>query len=183
MKIGNVEIKRTYRPARIVCDVISLALVVVIVILAINQIVTTYRFLWGKGIVLSLLFPLAGVGMCVVYTVLVLKGAKFKRYNITKQNAQSVYDWWAFALALVKLPLLMALIEGEFIYSEWAAEGHAGFSLIIVLYLLLAVIIIRLMLHRIKTLTAVKKAESGDSAVKVKVKIADDDDKRGGRNQ
>lgn len=176
MKIGNCEIKRTYRPARIICDVVSFAALMVVIAIAVN-LFAEIRFFLGDLVRASiLLFPAVGVGLCAAYVILTFRSLGFKRYKITKQNAQDVYDWWAFSLALVKIPLLLALLEGEFMFRSWAYTGERSFSIWIVLYVLLAFIIIRLAAHRIKALTAVKKVENDNSAVKVKVRVDDDND-------
>lgn len=174
-KIGGVEIRRTYRPARIICDVVSLAVLVVIVMIAYNLITAPERFEDGVWI-MPLLFPAAGIGLCAAYVVLTFKSLKFKRYKITGENAQSVYDWWAFLLSLAKVPLLLALFEGEYQIRDLVMTGEMRFGIAFLLYLLLTVIIIRLMTHRIKALTAVKKARKDESTVKVKARIADDND-------
>ena len=172
-KIGNIEIKRTYRPTRIVCDVVSLAMLVVIIINTLD-LMKFAKIAAGIGI-LPLLFPLAGFGMCAAYIRLTFRSLKFGKYKITKQNAQSVYDWWAFSLSLIKVPLLFALFDGEYMYLGWAESGQMSFSFLILAYLLIAIIIIRLMSHRFKALTAVKKTENDKGAVKVKAKVVDDE--------
>ena len=171
-KINNIEIKRTYRPTRIVCDVVSLAMLVVIIINTLD-LMKFSKIAAGIGI-LPLLFPLAGFGMCAVYILLTFRSLKFGKYKITKQNAQSVYDWWAFSLSLIKVPLLFALFDGEYMYLGWAESGKMSFSFLIFAYLLIALIIIRLMSHRFKALTAVKKSSNNEDTVKVKAKLADD---------
>lgn len=171
-KIGGIEIKRTYRPTRIVCDVVSLAMLVVIIINTLD-LMRFSRFAAGIGI-LPLLFPLAGFGMCAAYIILTFRSLKFGKYKITKQNAQSVYDWWTFSLSLVKVPLLFALFDGEYMYLGWAEHGRTKFSFLIFVYLVLALIIIRLTRHRLKSLTAVKKSAKDNSAVKVRAKVIDD---------
>ncbi len=173
MKIGDIEIKRTYRPTRIVCDAASLAALVVIVKNGLDLLITR-KFLGFAG-VLPLLFPAVGIGLCVAYVLLTFRSRKFKRYKITKLNAQSVYERWAFSLALAKVPLLIALFEGEYMFLYWAATGQSKFSVMIPVYVLLSVIIIRLMMHRIKSLTAFKKVQKDDKVVKVRAKIDDDD--------
>lgn len=174
MKIGNVEIRRTYRPARIVCDVVTLAALVVVTKNAADLLMQTKNFLGFVG-ALPLLFPAAGIGMCAAYIILTFKSLKFKRYKITKQNAQNVYDWWAFSLSLVKVPLLLAMFEGEYQFLYWAVTGKSRFGIALLLYILLAVIIIRLMIHRIRSLTVVKKVQKDESTVKVKARTADED--------
>ena len=180
-KIGGVEIKRTYRPTRIVCDIVSLALLVVIIVNTLD-LMRFSKIAAGIGI-LPLLFPLAGFGMCAAYILLTFRSFKFNKYKITKQNAQSVYDWWAFSLSLVKVPLLLALFDGEYMYLGWAESGKTRFSVFIFLYLILALIIIRLMKYRFKALTAVKKTAKDNSAVKVKARLADDDKDKQEKNK
>lgn len=176
MKIGDIEIKRTYRPTRIVCDVVSLAALVVIVKNACDLLVTR-KFLGFVG-VLPLLFPAIGIGLCAAYALLTFRSRKFRRYKITKINAQSVYERWAFSLALAKVPLLIALFEGEYMFLYWAATGRSKFSVMILVYVLLSVIIIRLMMHRIRSLTALRKVQKDDDkVVKVRAKVDDDDDR------
>lgn len=172
--LGGVEVKRTYRPARIICDVISLAGVIVIVKIA-NGLFVTGKFLGWVGTGFPLLFILAAVGICVAYVLCCFTGGKFEKYTITKKNAQSVYDWWTFLLSLVKIPLLLALLNGEFMFRNWAAVGKAGSVIPLVLDALIAAVILRLMKHRITSLTKVKKENSDDSAVKVKAKLADEE--------
>lgn len=172
-KIGNIEIKRTYRPTRIVCDVVTLALLIVLIKITVD-LMKYSSFVEGVGI-LPLLFPFAGFAMCGAYVFLTFKSLKLKRYKITPQNAQPVYDWWAFSLSLVKVPLLFAMSEGEYMYYVWASDiRNSSFSIWILVYLLLAVIILRLMSHRFKALTAVKKTAKNEDAVKVRAKLADD---------
>ena len=173
-KIGGVEIKRTYRPTRIVCDVVTLTLLIVLIKITID-LMKYSSFVEGVGI-LPLLFPIVGFGMCAAYVLLTFRSLKFGKYKITKQNAQRVYDWWAFSLSLVKVPLLFAMSEGEYMYYVWVSDiRNSSFSIWILLYLLLAVIIMRLSAHRIKALTAVKKSAKDNNAVKVRARLADDD--------
>ena len=172
-KIGGVEIKRTYRPTRIVCDIVSVPLLAMLVKITADLMVYS-NIVVGVG-KLPLLFPLAGFGMCAAYVFLTFKSLKFGKYKITKQNAQSVYDWWAFSLSLVKLPLLFALFEGEYMYLVWVTDiRSSSFNIRILLYPLIAVIILRLSAHRIKALTAVRKSSKNEDTVKVKARLADD---------
>ena len=180
-KINDIEIKRTYRPTRIVCDIVSLAMLVVIVVNTLD-LMRFSTFAAGIGI-LPWLFPLAGFGMCAAYVFLTFKSLKFGKYKITKQNAQSVYEWWAFSLSLVKVPLLFALFEGEYMYLSWAEHGKTSFSFLIFAYLLLALIIIRLMSHRFKALTAEKKTAKDNSTVKVKARLAEDNNDKQEKNK
>ena len=175
-KIGGVEIKHTYRPTRIVCDAVTVALLAVLIKITLD-LMKYSNIVEGVG-KLPWLFPLAGFGMCAAYVFLTFKSLNFKRYKITPENAQPVYDWWAFSLSLVKVPLLFAMSEAEYMYLVWVSDiRNSSFSVWILVYLLLALIILRLSAHRIKSLTAVKKVEKDENAVRVKAKIADDNNR------
>lgn len=175
IKIGGIEVKRRFTPARIVCDVVSLAAALVIVVIGVQHIMIVSSYASPLGLAVLLVFPVCAVGICAAYLKLTLKSREFKRYKITKQNAQSVYDWWAFSLSLAKIPLLLALFNAEFIFRDLTNFKPADlFNIPIILEVLLAVIIMRLARHRLARLTEVKKAEKGEEAVKVKVRIADE---------
>lgn len=182
MTIGKITIKHTYRPAQIICDVLTLAGLVIIVKNAVDTLAQTRLFL-GYVSLVSLVFPAAAIGMCAAYLILTCKSLKFGKYKITKQNAQNVYNWWAFSLALIKLPVFMALFEGEYMFHVLAMTGKMPFSMLMLLYLLLTVIIIRLTAHRITDLTVVRHEKNDDSAaIKIKAKVVDrkkDDEDQG----
>lgn len=173
MTIGNIPIKHTYRPAQIICDVLTLAGLVIIAKNAFDTLADTKGFL-GYVSLVSLLFPAAALGMIAAYLILTCKSLKFGKYKITKKNAQSVYNWWAFSLALIKLPLFMVVFELEYSFTVWAITGRTPISMMILLYALLAVILIRLTAHRLAALTEVKRAEADNSsAIRIKTKVAD----------
>lgn len=177
MKIGGVEVKRRFTPARIVCDAVSLAAALVIVVIGVQHIAMVSSYAAPLGLAVLLVFPVCAVGICAAYLKLTLKSREFKRYKITKQNAQSVYDWWAFSLSLAKVPLLLALFNTEFIFRDLTNFKPADlFNIPIILEILLTVIIMRLARHRLVRLTEVKKVAENDSEVKVKVRVADDDE-------
>lgn len=175
-QIGGVETERTYRPARIVCDVVSLVLFVVIAKLG-TGLTETSKFLETTGLIVPLMFPAAAIALCAAYIWLSFHGARFKRLKITEQNAQTVYDWYTFTMSLVKIPLMIALLNGEFIYRDWAAFGTLVIGAPIIIDVLLAALIIWFAAHRIKALCEMKQPEKTDSAVKVKVKVVDDETK------
>ena len=176
-QIGNVEIKRTYRPVRIVCDVITLVLLIIIGKIGFD-LTFTAKFLGWTGLLAPLAFPAVGIALCVIYIKLSFRSMKFGRLKITKQNAQKVYDWWTFTMSLVKIPLLLALFNGEFIYRDWAGTGESSINITIFIDVLFAAIIIWFAVRRMKAICEVKQPEKTDSAVKVKVKIADDDENK-----
>lgn len=177
-QIGGFEVTRTHRPARMICDVITLVMIIIIIKLGIDLAYYTAKFLGAMGLIVPLSFPAAGIALCAVYIKLSLSGLKFGRLKITKQNAQKIYDWWTFSMALIKIPLLMAMFEGIYIFREWAAVGKSTISVIpLILYVLTAAAITWFSVRRMRRLCEVKKPVKNDSAVKVKAKIADDENK------
>lgn len=197
MKIGKFPVKRTYKPARIISDVLSLIPAYVIVSSTLHFIalykktinpILEEKFLNGDLEVFfkygdslryrqysTLVFPALVLVVIAVYLILTLKSHAFAKYNITKQNAQAVYDWYAFAVSLCKLPILLALLDAMYIVHQRLMFNKVSvFSVQMILYVMLIVIIIRLSVHRIKALTkpAAKKAESGG----VKARIVEEDD-------
>lgn len=176
MTIGGVEVKRRFRPARIVCDVISLAAALVIVVTSFRHIGQVYQIVTPPGLILLFVFPVCAVGICAAYLTLTLKSRGFKRYRITKQNAQSVYDWWAFSLSLAKIPLLFAVFNAEFVFKDLTEVNPLNlFSVSNILNVLLVIIIMRFSRHRLIKLTEAEEVRNDDPEIKIKVKIADED--------
>lgn len=195
MKIGKFPVKHTYKPARIISDALSLVAAYVIVSSTIHFF-PTYKITvneilneaWLAGDMRlfykyeeslayrqysAWIFPALVIAVFAAYLILTLKSHAFAKYKITKQNAQAVYDWYAFAVSLCKLPILLALLDAMYIVHQRLMFNKVSvFSVQMILYVVLVVIIIRLSVHRIKAMTkpAPKKEESGG----VKAKIVDD---------
>ncbi|MDE6733313.1 MAG: hypothetical protein K2J77_10605 [Oscillospiraceae bacterium] len=195
MKIGKFPVKRTYKLARIISDALSLVVAYVIVSSTIHFF-PTYKITvneilneaWLAGDMrlfykyeeslayrqyTAWIFPALVIAVFAAYLILTLTSRKLAKYNITKQNAQAVYDWYAFAVSLCKLPILLALLDAMYIVHQRLMFNKVSvFSVQMILYVVLVVIIIRLSVHRIKAMTkpAAKKEESGG----VKAKIVDD---------
>ena len=195
MKIGKIPVKHTYKPARIISDALSLIIAFVIISstihffptykVTINEILNEawltgdMRLFYKYGESLAYrqhfawIFPALVVGVFAAYLILTLKSHAFAKYKITKQNAQAVYDWYAFAVSLCKLPILLALVDVMYIVHQRLMFNNVSvFSVQMILYVVLVVIIIRLSVHRIKAMTkpVPKKTESGG----VKAKVVDD---------
>ena len=180
MKIGKFKVKYSYKPARIICDVISLGMAAFSVISA-ASFSTKHPEILSETVRLDLislwLFPAICVIALAFYAILTLKSRRFDRYNITKDNAQSVFDWYAFAVSLCKLPVLLSAIEGEFIVEErLMGLNKSFFSVTFILCALVFVIIIRLSKHRITKLTETKKKQNGANFVKCAVEKNDNND-------
>lgn len=188
--IGKIPVKHTYKPARIISDVISLGEAFVIVYLTIGffprykeavntapniaELVSRYRYSLAYRQYYAWIFPALAAVVFAVYAILVLKSHRMEKYAITKQNAQSVYDWYAFAVSLCKIPILLGVFEIMYITQQRLMFKKVSlFSMQLLLYAIVVVIIIRLSVHRIKAMTkpAPRKEENGG----VKAKIVDDE--------
>jgi len=190
MKIGKYPVKHTYKVARIISDVLSLGLVVLIVsatfaflesykhfyslidinneaaLEALRQNNPDYE--WQQW--LSLIFPVLAVAVLAVYIVLVLKSHKLSRYDVNKRNAQKCYDAYAFGASLCKIPALLIVFDIMCIVQDkllMSAYGFSWFSWLTLLSVLMIAIIVRYTMHRLAHITAKPAAVSSD-AVKVK---------------
>lgn len=199
MKVGKYPVKHTYKIPRLIADVISLGLVVLIVsatvtffgdyeaqldILRIGQdnvetIVQNHdpSIAWRQWT--ALIFPALAVITLALYLILTLKSHSFKRFNITKRNAQQCYDEFAFCVSLCKLPVLIIIFDIMCIAQDkllpFPKYGFSWFSWSIILYGLIIAIIIRFTLHRLNSITAVTEAPRSDVIrVKAVTKAKDD---------
>ncbi len=195
MKIGKFLVKPRFKPARIISDAISLAAVALIFVLTVNffpqytaaVIAEGQRDLYGTLLkygetltyrqYLAWIFPALAVIVLAVYVILTLKSHEFRKYKVTKKNAQAVYDWYAFAVSLCKIPLLMVIFEVMYVYQRvMLFESVSAFSYQIVLYLVVLAIIIRFSVHKIRKITEVEEPDTDSDDCPVKVRIVDDDD-------
>ncbi|MDE6726431.1 MAG: hypothetical protein K2J80_00655 [Oscillospiraceae bacterium] len=195
MKIGKYPVKHSYKLARIISDVMSLAVAVVIlnttriffenykkasivtpeklVELAKEQgiwwLANRHKFAW--------VFPGLVAVIFAAYLILTLKSHKFAKYNVTKQSAQAVYDWYAFAVSLCKLPLLLGVFDMMYIFHQRMMFNKVSlFSVQMVLDILIIAIIIRLSVHRIRWMTKTEKPAKAAESGGVKAKIADENE-------
>ena len=194
MKIGKYPVKHSYKLARIISDVISLAIAYLILNatlnfftqykIAINKIgsenmtiVYEYGYSLAYRQYFAWIFPGLVLIVFAMYLILVLKSHKFAKYDITKQNAQAVYDWYAFAVSLCKLPLFLGIFDMMYIFHQRMMFNKVSlFSIQLILDVFIILIIVRLSVHRIRWLTRTEKpAKATESGVKAK--IADEDEK------
>lgn len=195
MKISKYPVKHSYKLARIISDVISFAIAFLIVNATLNffpayrramilmgnknveEIVNEYRYSLTYRQYFAWIFPALVLGIFAAYLILVLKNHKFAKYNITKQNAQSVYDWYAFAVSLCKLPLLLSVFDIMYIFQQRMMFNKVSlFSVQVILDAVIIAIIIRLSVHRIRGLTMETEPIKNESSGGVKAKLADEDD-------
>ena len=195
MKIGNYSVKHSYKPARIISDVLSLGITVLILFSTLNffplykarineigevnlAIVAEYRYSLTYRQYFAWIYPALAVIIFGVYLILILKNHRFAKYDITAANAQSVYDWYAFAVSLCKIPLLLAVLDMMYVFHQRMMFNEVRlFGFQHILYALLIVIVVRLSVHRIKGLTQKEKKSNKADDVDVKAKLADDDRK------
>ena len=193
MKIGKYPVKHSYKLARIISDVLSLAIAYLILNatlnffkqykLAINKIgnenlsiVYKYGYSLAYRQYFAWIFPGLILGVFAAYLILVLKSHKFAKYNVTKQNAQAVYDWYAFAVSLCKLPLFLGIFDMMYIFHQRMMFNKVSlFSIQIILDVFIILIIVRLSVHRIRWLTRTEKPTKAESGG-VKAKIVDDEE-------
>ncbi len=196
MKIGKYPVKPSFRVARVVSDVLSLGIAVLIFSVTVNFI-TQYRMMLQKigaeGVSeiedsyisafswsywLSLIFTALVVGVFVAYLILTLTSRKLNKFNITKRTAQDVYDWYAFCVSVCKIPVLMGIFDVMYIFHQrMLGDKISFFSLQVLLDIVIVAIIIRFTVHRIRKITETKDTvQSADDSV-VKVRVADNDDK------
>lgn len=194
MKIGKYPVKHSYKLARIISDILSLAIAYLILNTtlmffpqykkAINlignenlDIVREYGYSLAYRQYFAWIFPALVLVIFAAYLILVLKNHKFAKYNVTKQSAQPVYDWYAFAVSLCKIPLLMGVFDVMVIFHQRMMFNEVSlFSVQVVLDAIIIAIIIRLSVHRISALTKTEKPEKSAESGGVKAKIAEDDD-------
>lgn len=196
MKIGKYPVKHSYKLARIICDVLSLAIAYLILNATLNfftqyklaltkitnggnfEIVYEYGYSLAYRQYFAWIFPGLVFIVFGVYLLLVLKSHKFAKYDVTKQNAQAVYDWYAFAVSLCKLPLFLGIFDMMYIFHQRMMFNMVSlFSLQLILDVFIIIIIIRLSVHRIRWLTRSEKPDKKADSGGVKAKIADDTDK------
>ncbi len=175
MKIGKYKVKYTYKPARIICDIISLMITVVSIVLAAGF-VSEHPEIMDEAVrsdlILIWVFPAVCVIAVAAYAALTFKSRSFKKYSITKENAQSVFEWYVFAVSLCKLPIQFAAVEGELVTQErLLGLEKSFFSFTYIFCALIIIIIIRFSVHRITALTKTNNKKSGE--VFVKTYIAD----------
>lgn len=196
MKIGKYPVKHSYKLARIISDVLSLAIAYLILNatlnfftqykIAINKIgnenmtiVYEYGYSLAYRQYFAWIFPGLVLIVFAVYLILVLKSHKFARYNVTKQSAQAVYDWYAFAVSLCKLPLFLGIFDMMYIFHQRMMFNKVSlFSIQLILDVFIILIIVRLSVHRIRWLTRTEKPAKAAESSGIKSKIADDTDEQ-----
>lgn len=172
MKIGKYPVKHSYKIPRIIADVFSVGLAVFICSVEIMFMTVyddTLKTYIGGGALeklmqadsslgwkhwLTLIFPAAVLAVFAVYIVLVLKSHRLKGFNVTKRNAQKLYDMYALCASLCKIPALMFISEMMMItHNNMLMADEGWFTLQLVLDLLIIAILICLFRHLMQKMT------------------------------
>ena len=197
MKAGKYPVKRSYKIARLISDVFSLGIAVVIISVTlgffrqynvlldqmrigqdnVESIVQNFdsSIVWRQWI--ALIFPVLVLAIFVAYLILTLTSHKFSRWQVTKRTAQECYDTFAFCVSLCKIPALLAVFDVMYIvHNKLLFMDVSWFSLQVILDAVMIAIIIRFTMHRLDSITA--RPEIKDSGtVKVRAVVADNDNK------
>lgn len=197
MKIAKYPVKYKYKVARLVSDVFSLGLAVLIVSVTkyflesyenmlkrigadnVDLITEQYNsgFEWQRW--LALIFPALVLALFAAYIILTLKSHPFKKYNVTKLTAQECWNVYALCASLCKIPILMGIFDVMYIFHQnMLGQKESPFSLQLILDAIIIAIIIRLGMHRISSITAPKETEKDEEkpsdTAKVRIKPAKD---------
>lgn len=160
MKIGKYPVKHSYKIARLISDVFSIGLGVFILSVE-YMFMTVYEKTLSQYIGdsletlsqadpslgwkhwITLIFPAAVLGVFAAYLILSLKSHRFKRYNITKRNAQRVRDMYVMCVSLCKIPALMFINEMMMItHNKMLMSDESWFTVQLVLDLLIIAMLI-----------------------------------------
>ena len=190
MKIGKYPVKHTYSIARLVADVLSVGIAVLIVSATLSffkryddiyssmllmsdtaketLLANDPNYEWKQW--LALIFPVLMLAVFIVYIVLVLKSHKFSRYNVTKRNAQQCCDAYTFCVSLCKIPVLIIIADIMAIVHDKLLPqyGFGWFSWPVLLYALILAMVIRFTMHKLEKITAAKPAEGNADVIKVR---------------
>ncbi len=181
MKISGYTVRLRHKPARVICDVLSLG-VVIFTFMSTHIMIERYPELQNPAFRAAFIklwaFPMIALIPLALYLFMIFSNHRMKRYKITEDNAQDVYDWFAFVCSLSKLPVLVAVADAMITYqSRLIGQETPLFSIGYIFYALILAIIIRFSMHRIRKITEPPKSAEASSGIKVTAKIADNNDK------
>lgn len=187
MKIGNFAVKYTYKPARMISDFIAFGITLFEFVSAGNFTAAHPEIkqeMARTDLILLWSFPAVCVITLAVCFILTVKSRRFEKFNITKDNAQSVFEWYVFVVSLCRLPILFSAADAELIVQERILTGgdKSLFSFTYILCALVLVIIIRFSKHRITSLTKTNNTEKS-GAVFIRAEAVDDENKEDEREK
>ena len=163
MKIGTIKVKRNYQIAQMVLDAVAVIIFIVIVrcvlsfgtfITDMNNNILKYNpdivglVDWRGNIIWIVI---AAIVVAVSLLMIYLPRKAPKKYIVNEDNAQKYSDIMITAITCVRIPVLLAVFEGMCIHQSILTGITDGiFTLQIPLDILLALIIIRFSVHRLK---------------------------------
>lgn len=186
MKIGKYPVKHSYKIPRIISDVFSAGLAVFICSVE-YMFMTVYdetlvRYIGEENLQqlaaedgsiawkhwITLIFPALVLAVFAVYIILVLKSHRFSGLNVTKRNAQKVYDTYAMCVSLCKIPALMLISEMMMItHNKMLMSEESWFTVQLALDLIIIALLIAFFRRMLIRITAPVQ-NSEDNAVRVK---------------
>lgn len=190
MKIGKYPVKHTYKIPRLISDVFSVGLAIFICSVE-YMFLTVYedtlvRYIGEEQLQAlsqadssigwkhwtTLIFPALVLAVFAVYIFLVLKSHRFSSLNITKRNAQKVYDMYALCASLCKIPALMLISEMMMItQNKLLMSEESWFTIQLVLDLFIIVLLISFFRRMILRFTAPVESTADSGAIKVKAVV------------
>lgn len=197
MKVGKYPVKHSYKIARLISDVFSLGIAVVIISVTVgffkqyNVLLDQMRIgqdnvesivqnfdssiVWRQW--LALIFPALVLAIFAAYLILTLTSHKFSRWKVTKLTAQECYDTFAFCVSLCKIPALLAVFDIMYIvHNKLLFMEVSWFSLQVILDAIMIAIIVRFTINRLDSINA-KPEKTDGGTVKVRAVAADNDNK------
>lgn len=163
MKIGTIKVKRNYQIAQMVLDAVAVIIFIVIVqgvlsfgtyITEMNESILKYNpdieglVEWQWNIVWIVI---AAIVTVVSLLMIYLPRKMPKKYIVNSDNAQKYSDILITAITCVRIPALLAVFEGMCIHQSVMIGVTDGIiTLQIPLDILLALIIIRFSVHRLR---------------------------------
>ncbi len=164
MKVGNFKVKRNYQIAQMVIDAVSVIILIVIIrsvfsfgefIDEKNALVKDYNssvtglVVWQWNIIwIAIAAVVTAVSLVMIYKPRKLP----KKYIVNRENVQKYSDIVITAISCVRIPALLIVFEGMCIHQSVMTRVYNVFTLQIPLDILLAVIIIRFSIHRVRAI-------------------------------
>ena len=170
MKVGEYKVKRNYLIAQMVLDAVAVIIIIVICKCVIsfgdfiesqNKLIhnsnneVTGLVVWQWNIIWIVI---AALVVLVSLLMIYLPRKQPKKYIVNKTNVQKYSDIVITAVTCVRIPVLLAVFEGMCIHQSVMVRNYDGIiSLQIPLDILLAVIIIRFSIHRVRIIQPEKE--------------------------
>lgn len=165
MKIGTIKVKRNYQIAQMVLDAVALLIFVALVqcVMSFGDYITEQnnRILSVnsevQGLVVwqwNIIWIVIAAAVIIYSLFLIYYPRKMpKKYIVNRENAQKYSDIVITAISCVRIPVLLAVFEGMCMHQSIMISNTSNiFTLQIPLDILLAVIIVRFSIHRIKAI-------------------------------